>query len=303
MIWIKRWVKDFFFLSHAQVNGFVILVPLLTLILFSAPAWKWIQSQRPKDFTRDRAKLDSLIALWSPPETATAGQPSVRRPAEVRLSLFNPNNADTAHLTAVGFSKVQAGRIIRYRGKGGRFRIKSDLLKIYGMDSSLYQQLYDFIDLPATVQPDKKEFAAKSPSLRRPITKFDLNLADTSQLKKINGIGDKLSVRIIRYRDVLGGFVAMNQVYEIYGLDTAVVHRLANYSFIDAGFQPRKLNINTAGERELAAHPYLRKTIARSIAAYRFQHGEFESLDDLRKIHSIESETIKKIVPYLTIGD
>jgi DNA uptake protein ComE-like DNA-binding protein len=82
-----------------------------------------------------------------------------------------------------------------------------------------------------------------------------------------------------------------------------VVHRLASSSYIEAGFQPRKLNINTADERELAAHPYLRKTVAKSIVAYRFQHGKFESLEDLRNIHTLEPETIKKIVPYLTTGD
>ena len=122
-------------------------------------------------------------------------------------------------------------------------------------------------------------------------------------MKRIYGIGEKLSVRIIRYRDALGGFVSMDQVHEIYALDSAVVHRLAIGSFIDSGFRPRKLNLNTAGEPELAAHPYLRKTVARSIVAYRFQHGEFKSLDDLRNIHTLESETIKKIVPYLTTGD
>ena len=64
MIWIKRWIKEFFFLSHSQVNGFVVLVPLLAIILFSAPAWQWFISQRTKDFSKDHAKLDSLIARW-----------------------------------------------------------------------------------------------------------------------------------------------------------------------------------------------------------------------------------------------
>jgi competence protein ComEA len=84
-------------------------------------------------------------------------------------------------------------------------------------------------------------------------------------------------------------------------LDSAVVNRLATASFIASTFHPRKLNINTVDERELAAHPYFRKAVARSIVTYRFQHGEFKSLDDLSNIHALDPETIRKIVPYLTL--
>ena len=95
----------------------------------------------------------------------------------------------------------------------------------------------------------------------------------------------------------------MNQVLEVYGLDTAVVNRLAKASYVKSDFQPRKLNINTAEEPQLAAHPYFRKAAAKSIVAYRFQHGEFNALDDLGKIRSLDVKTIEKITPYLTLED
>ncbi len=303
MIWIKRWVKDFFFLSHSQVNGFFVLVPLLALILFSAPAWKWIKSQRPKDYTKDHAKLDSLVALWDKPKHAINEAPSATDVVRIRRSLFDPNYADSQKLTSLGFSSALSHRIVRYREKGGRFRIKSDVLKIYGMDSSLYHQLVDYIDLPTNIQSGRKQDSVMLAPLVRIIPTFDLNQADTLQLKGVYGIGQKLSARIVKYRDALGGFVTMDQVSEIYGLDSAVVKRLATASFIDSTFQPRKLNINTAEERELAAHPYLKKTVARSIVTYRFQHGEFKSLGDLSNIHALDPETIRKIAPYLTLEE
>ena len=304
MIWIKRWVKDFFFLSHSQVNGFVVLVPLLVLVLFSAPVWQWFVSQQPEDFSKDRAKLDSLIILWEehPPEKTGLDEKVelVRR----NLTMFDPNKASIDELALLGFSPSLSRRIVNYREKGGRFRTKSDLLKIYGMDSSFYRQLVAFIDIPAAEQESRKiDFTTKSPLPPKVSLSFDLNLADTTQLKKVYGIGEKLSLRIIKYRDALGGFVKMDQVLEVYGLDSTVVNRLVEVSYVENGFQPRKLNINTAEEHVLAAHPYLRRATAKSIVAYRFQHGEFKTLYELAKIHNLDSKAIEKIVPYLTTDD
>ncbi|WP_369075185.1 helix-hairpin-helix domain-containing protein [Dawidia cretensis] len=58
-------------------------------------------------------------------------------------------------------------------------------------------------------------------------------------------------------------------------------------------------SISTAGERELAAHPYLSKSAAHALVAYRFQHGELSALSDLAKIQALDTNTIQKIAPYL----
>lgn len=304
MIWIKRWVKDFFFLSHSQVNGFVVLVPLLVLILFSAPVWQWFVSQRPKDFSKERATLDSLIALWEVHPTEKIDRDEDFEIINRNISMFDPNTASPNELALLGFSSSLSRRIVNYRAKGGRFRTKSDLLKIYGMDSSLYQQLYTFIDIPVTKHESGKiDLPTKRHVPSKVISTFDLNQADTSQLKKVYGIGEKLSLRIIKYRDALGGFVQMGQVLEVYGLDSTVVNRLVKAAYIESGFLPKKVNINMADDHQLAAHPYLTRTTAKAIVAYRFQHGEFKALDELGKIHTLDQKTIEKIVPYLTIKD
>jgi len=304
MIWIKRWVKDFFFLSHSQVNGFVVLVPLLVLILFSAPVWQWFVSQRPKDFSKERATLDSLIALWEVHPSEKIEKDEKVEMANRNVTMFDPNEASADELALLGFSSSLSRRIVNYREKGGRFRTKSDLLKIYGMDSSLYQQLFSFIDIPVKKHESGKiDLPPKRLLPSNVISTFDLNQADTSQLKKVYGIGEKLSLRIIKYRDALGGFVRMDQVLEVYGLDSAVVSRLVNAAYVETGFLPQKLNINLADEHQLAAHPYFRRTTAKAIVAYRFQHGKFKALDELGKIHTLDQKTIEKIVPYLTTED
>ena len=197
-------------------------------------------------------------------------------------------------------------RITRYREKGGKFRTKSDLLKIYGVDSAFYQRIYPFISLPEHVAVNKKGAKKYEPRkilvVEKAAEKFDLNNADTSQLKKIYGIGDKLSMRILKYRDALGGFVDMDQLKEVYGLDSLVIGRLIENSTIQNEFQPKKININTASEKQLSTHPYLKK-MAKSIVSYRFQHGNFTAVEDIRNVGSIDEKSIQRIIPYLKVND
>ena len=130
---------------------------------------------------------------------------------------------------------------------------------------------------------------------------FDLNLADTTQLKTIYGIGPVIARRIIAYRASLGGFLSNDQLYEVWGLDSTVVNRLTAKSVIAPGFTPNKLAINRCSEQDLARHPYLRTKLARAIVNYRFQHGNFASVDDLKKIGIMEEKIFLRIKPYVTL--
>jgi competence protein ComEA len=305
MFWIKRWVKDFFFLSHSQANGFIILVPLLGIIIFSGPLWHWYISARTEDRTEDLAMLDSIAALW---EHKTSVEVIVPSDSPTAVFHFDPNLATLDELRALGFQPALATRIDRYRQKGGRFFAKKDLLKIYGMDSTLYKRLYSFISLPEAAAVErtrnKKTFVKRQNiPANNGSSKFDINKADTSQLMLVDGIGVKRSQRIVKYRNALGGFISMEQIQEVFGLDSVVVRKLLDATFIAEDFEQLTININTSDEKRLASHPYLSNTAARSIIAYRFQHGEFKTMEDLRNIHALDEKTIQKITPYLTLGD
>lgn len=306
---LKRWVKDFLGLSNSQVNGFIVLLPLLAIILLSEPVWHWYVIRQPVDYSASRMLLDSITAQWESATQDELGETfqdtTDLTSAGIRRFVFNPNLATEQELRALGFPNAISSRIVHYVQKGGTFKIKQDLLKIYGLDTSLYNRLYTLVDLPEIeeVRTWKSEYQAKTFERSIPAPRFDLNIADTIQLKTIFGIGERLSSRIVNYRRALGGFVTPDQVHEVYGLDTAVVERLLTASFIGKDFQPVRININKADEATMAAHPYIRKPVATAIVTYRFQHGEFTGLDDLRKIHALDIKTIQKIAPYLTIDD
>jgi competence protein ComEA len=297
---LRKWIRNLFGFSGREVNGFIILLPLMLMLILAQPLYRFWLAHRTKDFREERRELDSLVALWNEKKVTLD---SLYAPSRPVLFPFDPNTATLKELRRLGFSAALATRVTNYRQKGGKFRIKADLAKLYGLDSSFYRQLYAYIQLP-----DQKENHYQNKKLpenrQKPETVlFDINDADTTQLKTVNGIGPVLASRVIKFRDGLGGFIRNEQLNEIYGLDSATVHQLRQRSFIANGFVARQLNINTANEQTLAAHPYIRKSIARAIVAYRFQHGDFKNVEDLSKLTVLKQSDIVRISPYLKVND
>lgn len=298
----KKAVRNFFGTTRAQTNGFVGLLFVISIAIFSQPFMRWWAGSRTQDFSADAAALDSLIDNWQ--TFAEADRVEKENEAEVTYFNFDPNTATKDELVSLGFTEKLASRIIHYRAKGGKFRMRSDLMKLYGMDSAFYRKLSPYIALPETyVKPafEKRESAALKPYEKEKLEKFNLNEADTVQLEKIYGIGPKLAQRIIRYRDKLGGFISQEQLSEVFGLDSAVIKKIVAASYLPDPAGVKKINLNTADEKILAAHPYFGRKIASAIVAYRFQHGNFKSVDDLSRIPLIDKNNLGKLFPYVTI--
>ncbi len=293
---LKGWLRTALGFSRGESNAFIILLPLMAMVIFSMSFYRYWSAPAPQDFPKHQRYLDSLTATW---EWEKKRDSVVEK--SVSLFHFDPNTASQEQLQSLGLSQYMATRIINYRNKGGKFRIKTDLKKVYGIDTLWFRRVVSYIDLP-DVKP-ANPFAAQKPSTfekKKKVT-FNLNEADTAQLIKLYGIGPKLAIRIVKYRDKLGGFVNMSQLKEVYGLDTAVISRIAEMTFIDRSFVPARLNINQLTEKELAAHPYLNWKIAKAITAYRFQHGSFHSLDDLAHVKLLDEQVLEHIRPYLTL--
>lgn len=295
---IRSWVRAFFGFSRNETNAFLILLPALFVIVFLIPSYQAYFARQKKDYLREHHVLDSLIATWKQQE-----QKDSLTTIPIHHFAFNPNTATKEELIRLGFTPFMAGRLENYRNKGGKFIIKSDVLKLYGMDTVLYSNLYSWIQLPVERPIKQFEEKKKTETAHNPVKeKFDLNLADTSQLISIYGIGSKLSLRIIKYRDRLGGFITYAQLNEVYGLDSVVINQLKKKTFVADHFKPKTLELNSVTEKELAMHPYIKYPVAKAITAYRFQHGSFKSIDELSEIAIIDPPTLEKIKPYLSIN-
>jgi DNA uptake protein ComE-like DNA-binding protein len=294
---IQKIVRNFFGFSRTETNGFLVLIPLMIFVIFSEPIYRNWQARNPVGLKDETHKLDSLVQLMAFTKT------EVERNVSPILFSFDPNKATQAELLSLGFSKTMAKRIENYRSKGGQFRTKKDLLKLYGMDSSLYAQLYPYVLLPESLVKPQLFVTEKKTIAKTEKVKSNLNEADTSALKKVFGIGEKLSLRIVNYRNSLGGFMQSSQLREVYGLDSVVVDRILQSFFIPEEVVPIKININTASEEVLAKHPYIKYKMAKAIIAYRYQHKTFASLDELLNIKIIDQQAYHKMKPYLSVND
>jgi DNA uptake protein ComE-like DNA-binding protein len=314
-------LRSLFGYSHTETNGFLVLCILIVLLLLIPAFYPLLFPPRTFNHAADHRQLDSLVAELEKrhheQKPTYRSEPVTGPHREVVLFDFDPNAINAETWQSLGLPKYLAERIIKYRGKGGKFRIKGDLKKIYGFPEEMYARLHSHILLPDSLQrhaPDrsypKKEFAytrydkpgEKKPFGKKPFTPepFDINQADTLQLASVRGIGPSLSRRIARYRDLLGGFSGKHQLYEVYGLDSTVVEELLRKGFLGEATGIRKLPINQATEPELDAHPYISPRLARIIVAYRVQHGNFGSAEDLKLIKILDEATLRKLAPYLS---
>ena len=235
--------------------------------------------------------------------------------AQVKLAPFDPNALTEMNWEARGVPHFVAARIVNYGQKAGGFRAKVQVQRIYGLPDSVYQRLAPFMQLPDEL-PGRTGFAASGrgrapfgaasgPSrfARKPahLQPFDLNLADTTQLQQIKGIGRGRAKWIVLRRNELGGYVDEAQLADVFVLRDApdLVDSLRKYTFVAPGFAPRPVNINSATFDELWTHPYVGKPLARLIVAFRKQHGPYKTPEDLRQIKILKEESFVKLRPYV----
>lgn len=211
---------------------------------------------------------------------------------------FDPNTASAEDFAALGIPARTAGHIINYRNKGGKFRYREDLRKIYSLKAEVYTELEPWISLPLrTAVPPKPEGRPRRDSLptkRASIQPLDINSADTTALKALRGIGSVYARRIVRFRDALGGFHSVDQLDETYGIPPETLSAVKKAIVIGTPVKPIPVN----GE-ETFRHPYLKAYQVRAILAYRQQHGPFTSAQELSAVKVLDEETLKKIEPYL----
>ena len=98
----------------------------------------------------------------------------------------------------------------------------------------------------------------------------------------------------------MGGFYKVEQLKEVYGIDSNRFEMISKYFVVDQN-NIKKININTADVKTIAKHPYIEYHAAKNIVNYREQHGFYTSVADIKKAVRFYDELYQKIVPYLTI--
>jgi DNA uptake protein ComE-like DNA-binding protein len=126
----------------------------------------------------------------------------------------------------------------------------------------------------------------------------ELNSCDSASLEALPGIGPVLSARIIRYRNLLGGYADADQLKEVYGLSEETFNLIRSRVKADPAMV-RKININSAEYKQLIRMPYFEKGEVTGILKYREGRGRIDSLGDLVENKIISEEKAAKVRWYL----
>jgi len=124
-----------------------------------------------------------------------------------------------------------------------------------------------------------------------------LNESDTADWKKIPGIGSVYASRIVKYRNLLGGFVSVNQLREVYGIDDELFAKI--YPYIKTDGKYTKIAVNKLEFKQLLRHPYLNYKQVKVIVDLRRRKGNISSINELALLDEFTAEDIERLNPYL----
>jgi len=210
---------------------------------------------------------------------------------------FNPNFITDEKGYALGMSVLEIDRLLAFRSDHKWVNSSREFQEVTKVSDSLLGVLSPLFLFPAKKKP-RKTTSAKL-RVYKSIVKKDINKTTALELRKVYGIGEKLSARIIKYRNRLGGFSEMSQLHEVYGLESKVVKEILKYYKV---FEPpvlEKHNINTASFKEILSIVYMDYATTKLLFRYRDSVGELKNLEEIKKIQGFPIEKYHRIALYL----
>ncbi len=141
-----------------------------------------------------------------------------------------------------------------------------------------------------------------------PFSGFDINNADENELEQLPGIGPVTALKIIRYREQNGPFSSIEDIQKVSGIGPCTFNDIQNLIYveqsggisIDTGVS--KININTAGVKELSALPGIGEKTALNIISYRDKNGPFQSDKDILNVTGIGAKKLGKFAHMITFN-
>jgi len=287
-------VKSFFKYSRQQRSGifllFAIIIAIQLLYFFidfssfskaSAQKEKWLSFQSKIDSLK-QDKLNYVPKIYP----------------------FNPNFITDYKGYKLGMSVVEIDRLLAFRKQNKYVNSAQEFQAVTKVSDSLLNVIAPYFKFPDWVN-NKKEFATykkfdnKAFAKKEKLVIIDINLATQEDLIKIYGIGEAISLRILKFKESLGGFVSMEQMNDVWGLSPEVIENLNAHFKVPANPKVKKIDINNASIKELSLFPYFKYPISKNIVTYRSMNGDIKNSEDLTKINGLSIEKAKIIALYL----
>jgi competence ComEA-like helix-hairpin-helix protein len=288
--------KSHFRFNKQERSGIFFLLFFLILIQIGYYLYRSNSSNQTFPLLFDsatQAKIDSLKKVM------------VKRDS-LSVYPFNPNFITDFKGYTLGMSVEEIDRLHAFRATDNFVNSAEAFQEVTKISDSLLRVISPFFKFPEWTQNKKSNAANRSVVAKvgfadKNIVLKDLNTATEEELKRINGIGEKLSARIIKFRNRLGGFLVDEQLYDVYYLDEEVVERVLTEYKVITKPDIAKINVNTATVEELSKLIYIQKQVAVGIVNYRNLNGSINSLNELLIVKDFPVDKIDRIALYLSL--
>jgi competence ComEA-like helix-hairpin-helix protein len=282
-------LKTYFIYTRSQRAGlfalFIIVIIFQGLYYFIDFSFVTNEAQKQQQWISVQSEIDSLG--------------SIRKTEKPKIYSFNPNFITDFKGYKLGMSVAEIDRLLDYRKTNRYVNSAKEFQQVTKVSDSLLKSLATYFKFPDWVTQKKSAGYSHKIFEKPKIVVIDINLATKEELKKVYGIGDGLSERILKEKEKFGGFVSMEQMNDVWGLSDEVIEKL-NQSFnITSIPTVKKIAINNASIKELMKFPYFRYDLAKSIVTYRSMNGEIKSVEDLIKISGFPVDKVRIIALYL----
>lgn len=307
---MKQYIKAFFTFNKRERNGVFILAVIIAAQLLYLQIAPLLVSPAPQNFSEFEkyiAMIDDSIKEEKQQRSdffrSASGSISIKnKDAKVAFERFDfdPNQLPEKGWKRLGLTDKQIRTIKNFQSKGGKFKTKEDVKKMYCIKEEQYKSLAPYIVIPtATAIFENGEVKSTKAEEKASAVMIELNTVDSAQLTTIKGIGPFYAKSIIKYRSLLGGFVAKEQLMEIWKFDEEKYRRIENFVVVNSSLA-KKIKLNSCEPGDLIG-PYIKWNVANAIVNYRKAHGKFKTIDDIKQTDLVDDETLRKIAPYLIV--
>lgn len=303
--------KELFYFTKTERQGIIVLVVLASGAYFTPYLLQMFSKSEENTSEAQAISAESYAEFSATLKEVKPKKKYARKTLqtpypekEIILAPFDPNSADSATFLNLGLPSWMASNILHYRKKKGKFRRPEDFRKIYGLTEKQYETLLPYIRIaqePSPAIKDTTQLWIASTTPPPALVKYqpgsiilELNLVDTTELKKIPGIGSAIAKMIVSHRKRLGGFYRIEQLQEI----RLKADSLRQWFSIDEK-QIRRININKASVERMMSHPYINFYQAKVIAEYRKKKGILKDLKQLALYEEFTPEDFERIAPYI----
>jgi competence protein ComEA len=262
-------VNNYFGFNKQQRNGLLILCCIsfaLLLIRIFYPYFIVPKKIIVKNLPLIESKIDSAFE-YSKNKYSKNYNEKINKS---QLFVFNPNTVSLQELIKLGFREKTANTYIKFRSRGFKFKQKEDLKKIYGVSDYLYNMLepYILIDNKGENNSYSKSNENSSSKNNKGKKVVELNSCDSLDLIDLKGIGPSYAKRILKYRSMLGGFFAVEQIKEVYGFTDELYAEVKPFIKVDPTLI-KKININGDDFKTVNKHPYLSYELTKQIFNFK----------------------------------